>query len=81
MVAGPPREILQGGTKVFRVKNHDFMPKNHIFPNFRGGCVPGAHPPLNPPLSDPGLLDRSDDSKKFSLFIMKTFPRILFLIL
>ena len=22
---------------VFRVKNHDFAPKNHIFSNFRGG--------------------------------------------
>jgi hypothetical protein len=28
---------------VFRVKNHDFTPKNHIFSNFRGGA-------LNPPL-------------------------------
>ena len=31
----------EGGTKnfgVFRVKNHDFMPKNHIFSNFRGGA-------------------------------------------
>ena len=35
--------------RVFRVKNHDFTPKNHIFPNFRGGA-PGA-PPLDPPLS------------------------------
>ena len=29
-----------GGAKicwVFRVKNHDFTPKNHIFSNFRGG--------------------------------------------
>ena len=28
-----------GGAKnfgVFRVKNHDVTPKNHIFPNFRG---------------------------------------------
>ena len=28
---------------VFRVKNHDFTPKNHIFSNFRGtraGCGP-----------------------------------------
>jgi hypothetical protein len=28
---------------VFRVKNHDFTPKNHIFSNFRGvraGCDP-----------------------------------------
>ena len=29
----------EGGAKifgVFHVKNHDFMPKNHIFSNFRG---------------------------------------------
>ena len=35
--------IAEGGAKVFgvfRVKNHDFTPKNHIFSNFRG-----AHPP------------------------------------
>ena len=25
---------------VFRVKNHDFTPKNHIFSNFRGGAPP-----------------------------------------
>ena len=24
---------------VFRVKNHNFTPKNHIFSNFRGGCA------------------------------------------
>jgi hypothetical protein len=30
---------------VFRVKNHDFTPKNHIFSNFRG------RPPLDPPLN------------------------------
>jgi hypothetical protein len=33
--------IAEGGAKnvgVFRVKNHDFMPKNHIFSNFRGGA-------------------------------------------
>ena len=39
----------EGGAKilvVFRVKNHDFTPKNHIFSNFRGGgCAPGAPPP------------------------------------
>ena len=36
-----------GGAKnfgVFRVKNHDFTPKNHIFSNFRGG-VCRVHPP------------------------------------
>jgi hypothetical protein len=30
----------EGGAKivgVFRMKNHDFTPKNHIFSNFRGG--------------------------------------------
>ena len=36
---------------VFRVKNHDFTPKNHIFFPILGG---GAHrvrpPPLDPPL-------------------------------
>jgi hypothetical protein len=38
----------EGGAKfvgVFRVKNHDFTPNNHIFSNFRGGA-PGA--PLPP---------------------------------
>ena len=32
--------IAEGDAKifgVFRVKNHDFTPKNHIFSNFRGG--------------------------------------------
>jgi hypothetical protein len=40
----------EGGAKffwVFRVKNHDFTPKNHIFSNFRGG---GRRAPLDPPL-------------------------------
>ena len=38
--------IAEGGAKfvgVFRVKNHDFTPKNHVFFNFRGaraGCAP-----------------------------------------
>ena len=37
----------EGGSKifgVFRVKNHDFTPKNHIFSNFRGGRATGAPP-------------------------------------
>ena len=29
---------------VFRVKNHDFMPKNLIFSNFRGACAGCARP-------------------------------------
>jgi hypothetical protein len=35
--------------RVFRVKNHDFTPKNHIFSNFRGGVGP---PPLDSPLEN-----------------------------
>jgi hypothetical protein len=31
---------------LFRVKNHDFTPKNHIFSNFWGG----VRSPLDPPL-------------------------------
>ena len=30
---------------VFRVKNHDFTPKNHIFSNFRGGGALRVRPP------------------------------------
>ena len=42
----------EGGAKifgVFRVKNHDFTPKNHIFSNFRGARR--VRPPLDLPLS------------------------------
>jgi hypothetical protein len=38
----------EGGAKifgVFRVKNHDFTPKNHIFPNFRGAHRHRVRPP------------------------------------
>jgi hypothetical protein len=37
--------MAEGGAKifgVFRVKNHDFTPTNHIFSNFREG---GGRPP------------------------------------
>jgi hypothetical protein len=43
----------EGGAKivgVFRVKNHDFTPKKHIFSNFRGG---GGGGPGAPPGSAP----------------------------
>jgi hypothetical protein len=33
---------------VFRVKNHDFIPNNHIFSNFRGGGRQVRPPPLDP---------------------------------
>ena len=39
---------------VFRVKNHDFTPKNHIFSNFRGGGVRAGCAP--PPGSAPGFV-------------------------
>jgi hypothetical protein len=42
--------IAEGGAKifgVFRVKNHDFTPKNHIFSNFRGGARRVRPPPLD----------------------------------
>ena len=43
----------EGGAKnfgVFRVKNHDFTPKNLIFSNFRGGGgAPGPPPPGSAP--------------------------------
>ena len=48
----------EGGAKivgVFRVKNHDFTPKNHIFSNFRGG-VHRVRPPLG---SAPVICGRS----------------------
>ena len=35
---------------VFRVKNHDFTPKNHIFSNFRGGARRCAPPPATAPV-------------------------------
>ena len=41
---------VRGGAKifgVFRVKNHDFMPTNHIFSSYRGRAL-GVSPP--PPL-------------------------------
>ena len=46
----------EGGEKivgVFRVKNHDFTPKNHIFSNFfwGGGGAPGAPPGSAPEMT------------------------------
>ena len=53
----------EGGAKivgVFRVKNHDFTPKNHIFSNFREGTQ-GAPPS---PGSAPAFLYNSFTNKK-----------------
>jgi hypothetical protein len=44
--------IAEGGANmfgVFRVKNHDFTPKNHIFSNFRGDARRVRPPPPPPP--------------------------------
>jgi hypothetical protein len=54
---GALRKIAPSGGRrenfgVFRVKNHDFMQKNLIFSNFRGGTRAGCAPP--PPGSAPG---------------------------
>ena len=41
----------EGGAKivgVFRVKNYDFTPKNHIFSNFRGGALRVRPPWIRP---------------------------------
>ena len=43
---------VEGGTNilgVFRVKNHDFRPKNHIF-SILGGRAPGAPSPESAPV-------------------------------
>ena len=60
----------EGGAKilgVFRVKNHDFMPKNHIFSNFRGGGgngAPGAR--HSPPGSAPDMKSNVCNSLNYS---------------
>jgi hypothetical protein len=41
---------------VFRVKNHDFTPKNHFFPNFMGGGGGGRAQGALPPGSTPAIL-------------------------
>ena len=50
--ADPGFQVRGGGAKmfgVFRVKNHNFTPKNHFFP-ILGGAHAGCAPPLDPPL-------------------------------
>jgi hypothetical protein len=53
---------------VFRVKNHDYTPKNHIFSNFRGDARRvRPPPPLDPPLKTIGhcrsIKSRSNDCR------------------
>ena len=51
----------KGGAKifgVFRVKNHDFTPKNLIFSNFRGGARAGCAPlPESAPAVGPDITE------------------------
>jgi hypothetical protein len=46
-IQGRIQDFKSGGGAHLK-KNHDFMPKNHIFSNFRGGCVPGGPPWIRP---------------------------------
>ena len=51
----------EGGAKmfgVFRMKNHDFTPKNHIFSNFRVRPPPGSAPAYHTNASSCSLLAR-----------------------
>ena len=50
---------VEGGAKiveVFRVKNHDFTPKKHMFSNFRGWGGGGGGRRVPPPGSAPDLV-------------------------
>ena len=56
----------EGGAKilgVFRVKNHDFTPKNHIFSNFRGARAGCAPPPGSDPATCPVIRTEMQSSK------------------
>ena len=58
----------EGGAKivgVFRVKNHDFMPKKHIFSNFREG-VGGARAGCTPHGSAPAYIHIESGVDNFS---------------
>jgi hypothetical protein len=53
--ADPGFQVRGGGELkiflwVFRVKNHDFTPKNHIFSNFKGGARRMRAPPGSTPV-------------------------------
>jgi hypothetical protein len=59
----------KGGAKicgVFRVKNHDFTPKNHIFSNFRGGRAPGAPPSGSAPETEVNIMEVMNGTAKTS---------------
>ena len=52
---------------VFRVKNHDFTPTNHIFSNFRG-CAPPPSPP--PPWIRPCILQTAEDTAIYVILVI-----------
>ena len=71
----------EGGPKnvgVFRVRNHNFMPKNHIFSNFRGGGG-GVHrvcPPPPPVLCIDSMIKsfKNDNWQAMCLLFHYIFP-------
>jgi hypothetical protein len=68
-LGGALKQIAPSGGRrenvwVFRVKNHDFTPKNHIFSDFRGVRPP---PPLDPPLRTPRVAVGSVASNEMHL--------------
>ena len=68
----------EGGAKmlgIFRVKNHDFTQKNHIFSNFRGRA-PGA-----PPGSAPALVSSNSSCSFTNIFFVDFVSELSLLIL
>ena len=68
--------IAEGYAKilgVFRVKNHDFTPKNHMFSNFRG-----AHPGSAPDYATEELIEYIyfSDWKMYILYNNKNMNKI-----
>jgi hypothetical protein len=81
----------EGATKVFgvfRVKNHDFTPKNHIFSNFRrgarAGCAPWIRPcyPIHsckgPTIYPAGVRLYDKNSESYYFFFLHQNQNILF---
>ena len=70
--ADPGFQVRGDGLKnfgVFRMKNHDFPPKNYIFSNFMGGGAPDTPPGSVPGASIQKLIniDRSKTGRNFGI--------------
>ena len=66
---------------VFRVKNHDFTPKNHMFSNFRRGRLPLGSAPDSPTISAPMSITHTSKVKMAtSLQMTKAlfFPNLVY---